>query len=422
VAKVVRPPECSDDSIRSGSAAELDRGSQTEQPRSAPTAALFIVALFGAGSLCVSLAQFLSPPLLYLRDFVQDWLWARALHDGLPPYEATTTLASRYLGDCCPVHLAHATPHPPLAGLLILPLSGLDLVPASLVWAAGEIACLSVAMALLTRARWPVVVGVTGALLAWHAARVEIVHGQFTLLQLLILVLVRRELTAGRESRAGALVGLALCIKPILLPLVLFFALRRQTRALLGVGAAVAAIGVFSAIAVGPAGVAAYVMELPRTGEIYRDYPLNTSLWALGGRLAPADPELGSVISVTAVALVLGALVTTILAARKWDLAYGATIAASAILNPVAWDIYMLLALIPAMQVVDSLRDRGWPRRELALAALLGIGALVPTGSEVLLLAIVPTLAVLGLASYAAVLARTAPARGVSWALLRTSP
>jgi hypothetical protein len=92
--------------------------------------------------------------------------------------------------------------------------------------------------------------------------------------------------------------------------------------------------------------------------------------------------------------------------ARDPDLAYGAAIAAGTILNPVTWDIYALLALVPAAQVADSLRARGWPRWEFGLGLLLAAGAMLPPGlGRHTVLAIIPTLVLTAFTIYVGVLA-----------------
>ncbi len=342
-----------------------------------------VAAVISAVSLGLLLAEFLQPPLLYWRDFVQDWLWAQALRAGDPPYAPTPALASAYLGSCCSVHLPHASPHPPLAGLLILPLSWLDLPTAALVWLVVELACLSCALWRLTgQPFWSGVV-LTGILLAWPPLRTELVHGQFTTIQLLLLVLAREELGAGRERRAGALLGLALCVKPILLPLVLLFVWRRQLQLLLGLGAATLGVGALSLLLLGPAGIRDYLWQLPQTGQVYQDYPLNLSVWVMGWKFVPHDAGLASAISLMAGLLAVGGVVALIVRARSLDLAFGALVAASAILNPVAWDIYAILTLLPLAQLIASLRARGWPRSEVALLILLGLGSLLLPGSGI---------------------------------------
>jgi hypothetical protein len=367
---------------------------------------LVMAAMVATASLVVKLTEFWQPPLLYLRDFVQDWLWARALWDGVGPYTPTPALAARYLGDCCPVHLPHPSPHPPLAGLLVLPLSWLDLAAASAVWAGLEIACLAVAVGLLTRARWWMTLLITGALLAWHPLRTELAHGQFTTLQLLLVVLARPSVNAGHELRVGLLHGLTLSIKPIIAPLLLLYASPRQLRVLASAGATVAGLAVLALLAVGPEGTLQYLRDLPLTGQLYRDYPLNISIWSLGTRLAPEEPWLAAGLSLAAGGAFFAGAAWLLRRAQNPELAYGAAVTGSIILNPVAWDIYTILVLLPAIQVAQSLDRRGWPRPELSFVGLLAAGSLVPPGPQVpAWLGPVPTLVLAAFTFYLAWLA-----------------
>jgi hypothetical protein len=126
----------------------------------------------------------------------------------------------------------------------------------------------------------------------------------------------------------------------------------------------------------------------------------------MGGKLFPDDPLLAGSISLAAGLLALGGVGVVLMRARDHDLAYGAAIAASTILNPVTWDIYALLALVPAAQVADSLQARGWPRWEVGLVLLLVAGALLPPGLGThTVLALVPTLVLTAFTVYVGVLA-----------------
>jgi hypothetical protein len=371
---------------------------------------LVALALGAAGSLALRMARFQQPPLLYLRDFVQDWLWARALRDGLAPYAPTTLLAETYLGDCCVVHLPHASPHPPLAGLLVLPLTWLDLQTASLAWAGLELVCLALVVGMLSRQSWTTVLVLTGALLAWHPLRTEMVHGQFTVLQLLLLVLAYRDRQTGRELRAGILLGLAICLKPIVLPLVLVLLRERQVRGLIGLCLAVISVGSLSLALLGPHGLETYLRELPQTGGLYQDYVLNMSIWTVGWKLSPDHPEIAASLSMGAGLLLLGGIGVFLWRARNRDLAFGAVLAASTVLNPVAWDIYLVLALLPLAQVAQTLQARHRPRRDLAFLLILALGSLVAPAPQLpTLVNLIPLAVLLAFTVYVARLAMEKP-------------
>src|SRR5262249_55754036 len=113
--------------------------------------------LLFAGSIITALiavrafSQSLYPPILHAKDFVQEWLLAKAITCGEDPYQPTPDLQARYLPEAPPTHFLHPTPHPPFLALLCLPLAFFSYHVAATFWLALGIALLLLSAFLIRR-------------------------------------------------------------------------------------------------------------------------------------------------------------------------------------------------------------------------------------------------------------------------------
>jgi hypothetical protein len=67
-------------------------------------------------------AQTLLPPDVYSKDFLQEYLMARALLLGVNPYLPLSELAARFLGPLPVIVFPHPLAAPPPAAMLSIPL------------------------------------------------------------------------------------------------------------------------------------------------------------------------------------------------------------------------------------------------------------------------------------------------------------
>ncbi|MBI4491279.1 MAG: DUF2029 domain-containing protein [Chloroflexi bacterium] len=400
-----------------GEVAPSDRASQHPLGRlvcspSRPARLLRLaVVVVGVGLGLASLAQtlvYLQPPYVYIRDFLQEYLLARAIADGTDPYLPVQALAERYVSDLAlaselPVAVfPHPTPHPPTVGILFLPAALLDHRLAAMLWFGLELALLAAVVYLLVRpagawlSLWGILALAT-ALLGWHPVWMELLVGQLMLLILLVLAGARLALLSGRQVLGGVLLGFAMLVKPVTWPLLLLFALRRNWR-VLGASVSTIVLGyVVALVAIGLGPIARYFTQvLPAVANTYQERPLNQSLWTFGWRLfegttwtkflgggtwpPPVESELAArVVSVAVPAL---ALLIACLAVRRRGLDASLAIMAclSIVINPIAWEHYFVLAIIPAAQVVRWLLKHRLPRRETNLALLVAALLVVSPG------------------------------------------
>ena len=142
----------------------------------------------------------------------------------------------------------------------MLPLAGVDLWPALLMWQLASLAagCVSAAIVIRTlRPGWsPLVTCVTAALILNSAALASTLwFGQMSLFLSIPVTLAWRALRQGRWNAVGAWLGLAGSIKPLVFIVVPYLLLKRQWKACLWSGATWAASFAIGAAVFGPAAV-----------------------------------------------------------------------------------------------------------------------------------------------------------------------
>jgi len=306
-------------------------------------------------------------------DFGQEYLLARAILDGVDPYQPVQVLGTRYVGSTGYFDKPYPTPHPPTVGLLALPLGWLSYPSAVRVWFGVELVSLLIAVGLLVRgAGLPIRLRnaplMALALVAWPPVTLELGLGQLMLPLLLGLAGAQLALLGGRAALGGALWGLTLLVKPIAWPWLIVLAWRRDWRSLAAAALVVLTGGVLSLLAIGVGPTTTYLTRvLPVMAGAFFTEPTNISLWTVAPRLGNATLS-----AVLPAAIVLVALVW---ARRRASL--GASLAmmtiVSLLVSPIVWHFYLVLALLPLAQIVAELWRRGLRRAEVAA----GLGLLV---------------------------------------------
>jgi Glycosyltransferase family 87 len=308
------------------------------------------------------------------KDFGQEYVLARAIRDGIDPYQSVRELGTRYVTPEGNFNKEHPTPHPPTVGLLALPLSFSSYGDAALLWLVIELACLyGCALLLLRKNREPPLLGlmVALALIGWPPMTLELGLGQLTLPMLLGILAAQWALQSGHRRLGGALLGATLIVKPLGWPLLLLLAVRREWQALsaaalvvvLSAGAAVVAIGVEHS--------AGYVLRvLPTLGAMFQTEPTNMALSTVGARVGIA--WLGPLAA--AAVVVLG---TWWSGKRTLEVGLAMMTTVSLLASPLSWSFYFVLALVPIGYLIGWYRQFGAPKRDawacLAAVALISI-------------------------------------------------
>src|SRR5262245_10478770 len=97
------------------------------------------------------ISESFSQPVIYNKDFIQEYLMAKATMNGINPYLPLPDLAAMLMNYPDYQWLAHPTPHPPIVGMLSIPLGFLSYKNASLIWLIFEMACLFASLIMFLR-------------------------------------------------------------------------------------------------------------------------------------------------------------------------------------------------------------------------------------------------------------------------------
>ncbi|MFL6416035.1 MAG: glycosyltransferase 87 family protein [Bryobacteraceae bacterium] len=196
-----------------------------------------------------------------------------------------------------PSRLGGYIPQTPLTMLRFVPLTGFTMQEAKRLWLLADLVFLGGTIWLLTRMTNLGVAGVVGLLvLGAGSLHTNLVLGQYYVFVLFLLTAAGYLLNARRSFLAGAILGLICSLKLITIPFVLYFAWRRQAKAIAGMCAAIAVCTLVTVALFGWSDLAYYAgTVLPRSlaGETLDPFnPANGTLATLLRRLLVREPEL----------------------------------------------------------------------------------------------------------------------------------
>jgi Glycosyltransferase family 87 len=357
---------------------------------------LIILGIVNTGKLVQSVAL----PDAYRKDFLQEYLLARAVLMGLPAYAPLPTLAQQIVGPLPNPVFPHPTPHPPPVLILALPFGVLGYQAATVLWLIMELVCLYVTCSLIMHRffqvsdRWAPALLALG-LFSCFPVSLDLALGQLMLPTLLMLTAAWLALRSNRHFLGGGFLGLSLALKFIGWPLILFLIWRKQWRTVFSCCVVFLIANVAGAALVGfNQAVYCYRSVGPLVSKLYRSEFLNFSTWALGYRLFAGTrstmlqgietqplanwPAVAPSMSLVVTVAVLGLSLLLAHTASDLDSAVAVLICASAIVNPVAWHHYLVLLVIPAAVTVKALAQNSFPPRLTFAAILIGIALLLP--------------------------------------------
>ena len=418
---------------------------------------VLVIVILGLTTLQLSLTSLLRP-LVFRKDFIQEYLLARAVLNGVDPYLPLPELASRFLGPLPNSVLQHPTPHPPAVALISLPLGVLSYEQAAAAWLLFEIICnvAAIYLLLLWFDRRPGLVltsFVALAALGWNPFFEELITGQLMTLLLLLLTGAWLALRAEHTIRGGMLLGLTIALKLIAWPIILFLVIRKSWRAVITAGVTTAAANVAAALLMGFDNMLYYYQEVGGTvASLYKAYEHNFSLWTVGWRVfegtgspvvlgfnAPplvVAPALARLVSFAIPLVLLGVGLVLAVRVYSFDASFSILVCVSILVSPIAWRHYLVLALIPLVVVGRRLVTLDWPKKETNIVLALGLlffisraqlgkiiltladqesamGASAEVPFAVGLLSFVPTVVVLGLTWFLWHLERAYPAGAI---------
>ena len=303
-------------------------------------------------------------PTVVKLDFSAYYAWAQAIRHHIDPYHVDLSLvAQRYGIAIGPIKTAN---YPPSFLLMIEPLSKLRPLTAYWVWTGITLCLLATTLfSLLYRAELPVRVAIVfaSAALLYRPLQCHFEFAQTQVMILSLMVLTMVALRNGREPLAGMAAGFAILVKAYPLILVLYFLARRRWRAI-----AYAAITVF----------AGYVLSVLILGhvawEFFRPVIVNFephsgaimlpkisipgALLDMYALLSPSRPllRLVRVLGIAGAMMVVAVVFETVRRAhddpQSTEHGFGLFVAAMVIVTPNAWPHYMVLLLLPLLQLV----------------------------------------------------------------------
>jgi len=367
-------------------------------------------------------------------DFFQEWSSGRFYFDGLPIYSDLRLSLERYLGfnvrgpgEKQVYAVIEVNAHPPTSVLLTLPLALLPYSDAVLVWNLISLAALFASLWLIQRqlriplALWSIFPFLVLALL-FGPLRQQVNQGQLNLVLLLLLTGAWAAQRSDRPNLAGTLVGAAAAIKLFPAFLFLYFALRRQGKALLAGGLSFLLLTAVTAAVLGPDAYTSYVREVLPKVAVFRSSWINASLPGLWTKLFDPATEheqvaplwrstvfaqAGSLLSCGLIVLLLLPLIRRARTQAERDRVFALSLIAMLLVSPLTWDHYFLLLLVPLAVVWTQLPPANLYRLSFLLVlALLGVepvflcNQLIPEGYRRTVASPAQTLSVLSLQCY----------------------
>jgi hypothetical protein len=350
---------------------------------------------FGTISLGVDLRD-LDSSRVYDKDFVQEYVLARAIADRAAPYAPVQDLAARYIAaqpdqpltSGMGVELSLPTPHPPPVGLLFLPFALVDYRTAAWMWFGIELGLLVISVVLLghevgLRPSWLRAAPVALVLIGWTPVRQELLLGQLSMLLLMLLAWAWLSMQSDRPIRTGLLLGVALAIKPVVWLVLPLLAIRRQWRTVAVAVIVVLLAYALAVVAIGPNQLMVYTRQvLPAVNDMFATSDRNFSL---AGLIESRNrSEAGLVVSFALRLLLVLAALAAVRSCRRVETWLGLGICVSLLVNPISWDHYLLLSLPAWVHVGANLIRQALPSRETAIAAIAAALTSVPVGSWML--------------------------------------
>jgi hypothetical protein len=344
---------------------------------------IVLVSVIGLSELAFS-SLALHPSLIYRKDFIQEYLLAKAVLTGTEPYRPLPEMTAELLDYHPRRMIPHPATHPPPMAVFSLPLALLSYQQAAAVWLVLQSFFVAVSAYLLLR--WWKVRPLPGTVLAatlmafvWPPLIDEMLTGQLNTLLLLLLLLAWQRLREGYSVAGGAWLGGALIVKLMAWPVVLFLLLCRSWRAVLASGVVVTAAHLMAAAFMGWGSIINYYRNVaPTVPPMVRANVGNFSAWSVGWRLfegihceilpstvAPPlvyAPDVARVVSLILLLMLLAGGVWIAGRSRSFDTAFGVLICVSVLINPVVWSHYLVMTAIPAAIAFRRLVRGNLPR------------------------------------------------------------
>jgi hypothetical protein len=366
-------------------------------------AVLLLLGLSGVRFAFLSLA----PLYVYSKDFIQEYLLARAVFSGVNPYLPLPELAAQFLAPLDNPIFPHPTPHPPPVILLSLPLAFFSYETAALFWLLFEIFCLGLSIYIIATTlgkRMPLwLMGlIVVFIMGWGPVIDGLVVGQLMSVLLLLLSATWALFRSGHWKIGAIFLGAAAALKLVVWPVALLLLIHRRWQALIILPLVFIVANLLAGLIIGFEVLIFYYTSVGAGVEtMYRSHEDNFSIWSIGWRLfdgvgstavyanntiiggiqAPPLiywPEIALYVSLSLLVLFVLLIVAIVWRAKTLDAAFAVLVAAAVIANPIAWSHYLILLIIPITVAGRYLLQLGLPRQETNWGILLGLLLFLP--------------------------------------------
>lgn len=273
----------------------------------------------------------------------------------------------------------------PAFAVVSIPIGALPLGVAKVVWFSASVVALMALLALSValpdrrRSRAFLITILIVGLGRFYAE--DLVLGQINILVALVATAAVLSLGAKREGLAGALVALAIVLKPYALILAPWVAARRQWRSIAAMAGGIGLAALLPAFLYGVQGTIALHQDWWRTVTTTTEATLldtrNVSIAALWARRLGIGPEAATLSAATSVALLIaaGGVFLTRKGVRRPDgLEAGLLLAMTPLLSPQGWDYVLVLATAMLVYVANDIDRLPRLQRLLTYAGVAAVG------------------------------------------------
>lgn len=304
-------------------------------------------------------------------DFSHYYASAMVLREGGDPYKSDLQPIGAQLGLKLKIDEINRGTYPPTFIWCFSPLTRLPLRSAFFVWQTLSIACLAAGLVLLMRgtvslraAAW-----LTLGVVFFAPVQLHLAFSQSQFMVFLMLVLVIRALERSRDAEAGLILAAATLLRAYPLAMAGYLVVQRHWKALGWMAAGLAAGGGITVAAIGlntcldfryvPALVTSrYFLEQP--GNIALGSFISRMFWRLSesGLIGSHESARAAISLAARGALVIAAAVLTWThRTAEPDIdrrAYSLWLATMILISPTAWNHYLVLLLLPFVQIASA--------------------------------------------------------------------
>jgi hypothetical protein len=349
-----------------------------------------IVVILGMVRLRTILVLLGVPETYTIRDSTTYYLMAKAITAGENPYLPLNELANKFIGT------SQFYPHPalctPFTGILSIPLAFFSVNKSSTIWFGFEMICLAIVAMMLTilwkgRLVWVTAILTFALSLAWFPIMVDLLYGQLSILITVFLIATLLALSKNRKILAGVLIGFSVAIKLITWPLILYFALRKNWRALISSIITTIGLNLAALLVIGIGPFMDYYLRITfQFSKIYYTAMNNFSLWSIGYRLFNESPVVAGylnappLVNLPWLAPIFsgGLVIAFFIIGMSWviksnDLykAYAILVCILVAISPISWIHYHILLIISLFILWGNLVKYSFPKWQTLFSVIL---------------------------------------------------